>query len=139
MSEEQKHPSKYLRQAAAQETCAACGFSYPRGYRCPNCAVAGETETGPRFVCGCCGYSAIDDFERCPRCEEQQQVLEEERRRGVREEEPLTQLLAAEAIGDALPILWQAAIYAGDRELWGEIMEHISALGDIKFHLERGH
>lgn len=53
-------------------------------------------------------------------------------------DEPPTRLMAAEAIGEALTSLWQAALYADEQSAVMPLMENIQELWLLKFRLEGG-
>lgn len=146
MSEEERHPSKYLREKGTVDFCYKCGQAKAPGCVCIFCGpeeVKEEAQTiypsnPPQMKCWNCGGMRVADGSECPRCEEQRQLFAEERRRGVREsEEPPPKLLAAQAIEDALPILWQAALYCDEPEAVTKIIGNIQSLWGLKFRLER--
>lgn len=135
MSEEERHPSKYLREKGTVDFCYKCGQAKAPGCVCIFCGPE-EVQQDKGGVCEHCGGVLFLDA-TCPRCEEQKELFAEERRRGVREsEEPPPKLLAAQAIEDALPILWQAALYADEVDGVDRILGHISDLWHLKFELE---
>ena len=136
MSEEERHPSKYLREKGTVDFCYKCGQAKAPGCVCIYCGTE-EVEEDPGTCPHCGGLRRLPDLD-CPSCEEQKELFAEERRRGVREseEEPTWQRRVLVLLDEAFPSVYQALLVCRDEDLIWDLCQVLQEMRRAQIRVE---